>query len=115
MEILIIIFWLFCAHFIADYPLQTSEMGKYKNKRNQPLPPDKKAKPVSVWFAYLTAHAFVHAALYALIVGPLLGFILGLIHWIQDYFKCKIQYSPNLDQLIHLAILIIIGAIYIWK
>ena len=85
-------------------------MGKYKNKRNQPSPPDKKAKKVSVWVAYLTSHAFVHAALYALIVGPFIGFILGGIHWLQDYFKCKIQYSPNLDQIIHILILIIVGA-----
>lgn len=108
-ETLTMIFWLLCAHFIADYPLQTPEMGKYKNKRNQPSPPDKKAKQVSVWFAYLTSHAFVHAALSALIVGPFIGFIIGLFHWIQDYFKCKIQYSPNIDQLIHISILIIIA------
>ena len=111
MESLIIIFWLLCAHFIADYPLQTSEMGKYKNKRNRPTPP-KGAKFVSVWFAYLTAHSFVHAALYALIIGPILGFLLGLAHWIQDYFKCKLQYSPNLDQIIHIIILILIGLVY---
>ena len=104
-----IIFWLLVAHFIADYPLQTLEMGKYKNKRNQPTPPDNKAKPVSVWFAYLTSHAFVHAGLSALVVGFPLGFAIGLTHWIQDYCKCKIQYSPNLDQLIHIFILIIIG------
>ena len=112
MKVLIIIFWLICAHFIADYPLQTPEMGKYKNKRNQPSPPDKKAKPVSVWFAYLTAHGFVHAALSALIVGPLFGFIIGMIHWTQDYLKCKIQYSPNLDQVIHILVLIIVGVIF---
>lgn len=111
MEIITIIFWLICAHVIADYPLQTPEMGKYKNKRNQPSPPDKKAKPVRVWFAYLTAHAFVHAGLSSLVVGPLFGFIIGLFHWIQDYFKCKIQYSPNLDQLIHIVILIAVGII----
>lgn len=111
METLIIIFWLIAIHFIADYPLQTSEMGKYKNKRNQPSPPYKKAKQVSVWFAYLTSHAFVHAGLSALIVGPFFGFIIGSIHGIQDYFKCKIQYSPNLDQIIHIIILIIIGVL----
>jgi hypothetical protein len=111
MEILIIVFWLLVAHFIADYPLQTPEMGKYKNKRNQPEPPDKKAKKTSVWFAYLTAHSFIHAGLSALIVGPFFGFIIGVCHWIQDYLKCKIQYSPNLDQIIHISILIIIAFI----
>jgi len=104
-----IIFWLMVAHFIADYPLQTSEMGKYKNKRNQPIPPDSKAKPVKVWFAYLTSHAFVHAGLSALVVGVPFGFLIGLVHWIQDYYKCKIQYSPNIDQIIHITILVIIG------
>jgi len=110
-----IVFWLLVAHFIADYPLQTAEMGKYKNPRNQPVPPDIKAKPVRVWFAYLTSHAFVHAGLSALVVGVLLGVLIGLIHWIQDYLKCKIQYSPNLDQIIHISILIIIGIIYTIK
>jgi uncharacterized membrane protein len=107
------IFYLLVAHFMADYPLQTPEMGKYKNKRNIPTPPDSKAKPVEVWFAYLTAHAFVHAGLCALVVGVPLGIIIGICHWIQDYFKCKIQYSPNLDQIIHILILVIVGTIYI--
>lgn len=40
------LFFLLFAHFLADYPLQSPEMGKYKNKRNQPTPPDSKAKPV---------------------------------------------------------------------
>ena len=53
----------------------------------------------------------MHAALSALIVGPLFGFIIGMIHWIQDYLKCKIQYSPNLDQVIHILVLIIVGII----
>ncbi len=110
IELLVIIFWLLCAHFIADYPLQTPEMGKYKNKRNKPTPPTG-AKFESVWVAYLTSHAFVHTALSALILGPLLGIAIGVAHWIQDYLKCKIQYSPNLDQIIHIAILVIIAVI----
>lgn len=106
------IFWLLVAHVIADYALQTPEMGKYKNKRNQPSPPDSKAKPVRVWFAYLTAHAFIHAGLTALVVGVPLGFILGVIHWVQDYLKCEIQYSPNLDQIIHVLILFVIAGVH---
>jgi ABC-type nitrate/sulfonate/bicarbonate transport system permease component len=112
MNILTTIFWLLAAHFMADYPLQTPEMGKYKNKKNQPTPPDKDAKPVRVWFAYLTAHAFIHAGLSALVLGAPLGFLIGLVHWIQDYYKCKIQYSPNLDQIIHISILILIAVIF---
>ena len=104
-----IIFWLLVAHFLADYPLQSPEMGKFKNKKNKPLPPDKDAKQVSVWFAYLTSHAFVHAGLSALVIGFPFGFLIGILHWIQDYFKCKWQYSPNLDQIIHIGILIFIG------
>ncbi len=103
-----ILFWLLVAHFIADYPLQSPEMGKYKNKRNQPSPPDSKAKPVRVWFAYLSAHAFVHAGLSGLVVGWQFGLLIGVLHWLQDYFKCEIQYSPNTDQLIHIAILVMI-------
>lgn len=110
-----IIFWLFVAHYIADYPLQTPEMGKYKNSKNQPPLPDKDAKRVSVWIPYLTSHAFVHAGLSALVVGVPLGFLIGLIHWIQDYCKCKYQYSPNLDQIIHLTILVIVAIIYVSK
>lgn len=102
------LFWLLVAHFLADYPLQTTEMGKYKNKRNQPMPPDSKAMPVKVWFAYLTAHGFIHAGLSAIIIGFPLGFLVGVCHWIQDYLKCKYQYSPNLDQLIHISVLILI-------
>lgn len=114
MKILETIFWLLVAHFIADYPLQSSEMGKYKNKRNQPLPPDSKAKPVSVWFAYMTAHAFVHAGLVGLVVGWELGLLLGFCHWIQDYIKCRYQYSPNIDQIIHILVLILIAMIKVY-
>ena len=88
--------------------LQSQEMGRFKNKKNQPTPP-KGAKPVPVWIAYLSAHSFVHAGLSALVVGFPVGLVIGLIHGVQDYFKCKIQYSPNLDQLIHIGILIAIG------
>ena len=109
MNLVETIFWLVVVHFVADYPLQTPEMGKYKNRRNQPTPPDSKAKPVSVWVAYLTSHAFVHAGLSALVVGVPVGLLIGGLHWIQDYFKCKIQYSPNLDQVIHVGILIIMA------
>jgi len=115
MNILIIIFWLLIAHFIADYPLQSIEMGKYKNKRNQPIPPDNLAKPVSVWIAYLTAHSFVHAGLVALVVGAPLGFVVGVCHWVQDYLKCKYQYSPNLDQIIHIIIIMAIAIIFYFK
>lgn len=83
-------------------------MGKYKNRRNQPSPPAG-AKPATVWPVYLTAHAFVHASLYALIVGVPLGFLGGALHWAQDYLKCKYQYSPNIDQLIHVGILMVIA------
>jgi uncharacterized membrane protein len=65
-----IIFWLLVAHFIKD------------------------AKQVSVWFAYLTSHAFVHAGLSALFIGVPFGLLIGLLYWIQDYCKCKWQYSP---------------------
>ena len=115
MNFLTILFWLLVAHFIADYPLQSAEMGKYKNKRNQPTPPDSKAKPVSVWVAYLTAHAFVHAGLVGLVVGAPLGFLLGVCHWIQDYLKCKYQYSPNLDQAIHITVLFTVSLIYVFS
>ena len=109
MGVIETVFWLLVAHFLADYPLQTPEMGKYKNKRNQPSPPDSKAKPVSVWPAYLTAHAFVHAGLAALVVGVPIGALVGVCHWVQDYLKCEIQYSPNLDQLIHMLILVLVA------
>lgn len=108
MELLSTIFWLFVAHFIADYPLQNDRMGKYKNKRNPPPPPTG-AQPVPVWVAFLTAHAFIHAGLVALVVGVPLGFIYGITHWIQDYLKCKYQYSSNIDQGLHLLILVIIA------
>ncbi len=103
-----LIFWLFVAHFIADYPLQSVEMAKFKNPKNAPIPPPN-AKPVPVWFAYLAAHGFIHAGLSALIVGAPLGFLIGVIHFTQDFIKTRVQYSPNLDQIIHLSILVIIA------
>jgi hypothetical protein len=109
MDFIEIFFKLLCVHFIADYPLQPPEMGKYKNKRNIPVPPDSKAKPVNVWISYMTAHAFVHAGLATLVVGFPLGLFIGICHWIQDYLKCKYQFSPNLDQGIHISVLFLVA------
>ncbi len=105
------IFWLICAHAIADYPLQPSEMARYKNPRNRPEPPTG-AKPATIWPAYLTAHALIHAGAAAFVVGPELGLAVGICHWLQDYIKTRYQFSPNIDQLIHIVILIFVGAIY---
>lgn len=104
------IFWLLFAHAIADYSLQTVPMGKYKNPKNVPTPPPD-AKPVSVWQANLLAHGMIHAGCAALVVGPMIGAVIGVIHTVQDFIKTRTQYSPNVDQLIHIVILIIIGAL----
>jgi len=96
------------AHFVADYPLQTPEMGKYKNRRNQPKPPDSKARMVRVWPAYLIAHGMVHGFLVAMVADVWAGLAIAIIHSVQDFIKCEIQYSPNLDQLIHVVVIVMV-------
>jgi hypothetical protein len=98
-----VLFWLIVGHFVADFPLQTEWIAKYKNRHNaSPAPPGQKQVPVWPWI--MSAHAATHAGAVALATGsPLLGCAEFVAHWGIDWAKCEGHTGPNEDQILHLA------------
>lgn len=90
-----LLFLLFAAHFLCDYPLQGDFLAKGKN-RFSPLP----GVP---WFWCLFGHAMIHAAaVYLITQNPIFAAVELVIHYCQDDMKCAGKLSFNGDQLLHL-------------
>lgn len=89
-----IMFALFIAHALADYPLQGDFLSKAKN----PAAPI----PGVPWQQAMMAHALIHAGAVWLITGMWwLGVAEFFAHWITDYSKCRGRLSFDEDQAIH--------------
>lgn len=97
------LFWLLVGHFVADFPLQTEWIAKYKNRhRASPAPPGQRLEPVWPWI--MSAHAATHAGFVALATGSTtLGIAEFVAHWIIDFLKCENRFGPTVDQCLHLA------------
>lgn len=100
--------WLFlklvAGHFIADITLQSAEMAKHKNYRNQSftIPPGQ--RPNIVWPYVMTGHCATHAAAVYLITGSLLYATIEFFgHWVVDFMKCAGFTNCHQDQAIHIA------------
>jgi hypothetical protein len=100
-----LLFVLFLGHCVADYALQSQEMGRGKNRNRQDhsnIPPGQ--KPAVVWPMWLTAHAGTHALAVYLITGLWIVAVLELIaHWVIDFLKCDNKLNVYQDQALHLA------------
>ncbi len=89
-----LIFLMFAAHALCDYPLQGDFLAKGKN-RHTPI-------PGMAWWQLLTAHALIQAGAVYLITGSLaLGLAELVIHWFTDWAKCEKYIDFNQDQAIH--------------
>jgi len=89
-----LIFLLFAAHAVCDYPLQGDFLAKGKN-RHTPI-------PGIPWYQCLTAHALIQAGAVYLITGSLiLGALELILHWIADFAKCEGWTNLNQDQAFH--------------
>ncbi len=94
---------LFLGHLIADFPLQTAWIYRYKTES---------------WLGVLL-HSAIHVFVTALLIGPLsstilLLLLLGILHFITDYTKVHIaanQQTPGflIDQFVHIVILIVLA------
>lgn len=92
----LMLWYMLCAHCLADYPLQGDFLAKGKN----PVAP----LPGVPWPTIMAAHALIHAGFVTLITGSMaLGFVEAWAHAIIDYNKCKGRLSFNTDQILHVA------------
>lgn len=109
MTALHLLFLLFAAHFLCDYPLQGDFLAKGKNRFN-PL-------PGIPWYWCMLAHCFIHAGAVYLITGnPFLGIVELAIHFKQDDMKCAGELSFNGDQLLHLwAKVVYVAVVMVWR
>jgi Protein of unknown function (DUF3307) len=99
-------FRLLVGHAIADFPLQSEDIAKGKNRHAIPKSYDPKLHGplMAVWPYYLTSHALIHGGMVYIATG---SYIAGLCettaHWIIDFFKCEKWYGVHADQAFHIA------------
>lgn len=95
-------FKLMVGHALADFALQSTEMGKGKNRNRKPdyIPEGQKYTPC--WHYWLTSHALIHAGFVWLFTGNIwLGVAELILHWLIDFAKCENWTNPHQDQLLH--------------
>jgi hypothetical protein len=95
------LFALLLGHCVADFPLQTEWIAKYKNWKNaSPPPPGQKQQ--AVWPYVMSAHAGTHAAAVWVVTGsPLLAGLEFVAHWAIDALKCANVTDIHKDQVLH--------------
>ncbi len=97
---------LLLGHLIADFPLQTSWIYRYKTES---------------WLG-VVLHATIHVLVTALLIRPVyatapLLILLGILHFITDYTKLHVpakRQSPGflIDQFVHLLILLLLAELW---
>ena len=94
-------FLLMVGHAVADFALQSPEMGAGKN-RNRRIEPPPGQKYTPCWPYYLSAHALIHGGAVYIVTGSLmLGLIETTAHWVIDFAKCENWTTPHQDQGLH--------------
>lgn len=98
---------LIVGHLIADFPLQTGWIYRFKTES---------------WLG-VVLHSSIHVLVTALLVRPLpaawpMLAILGILHFITDFTKLQMptkRQSPGFvaDQLVHLLVVLLLG--YYWQ
>lgn len=101
------LFLLYCGHFLCDFALQSDWMAKAKN----PFV-DGVFKNNDIWLTVLIAHSMIHAGATLLISGSTTGAIIVLVtHIVIDYLKCAGKMSFSTDQVLHLAVMLLVAAL----
>jgi hypothetical protein len=95
--------WLVVGHFVADFPLQTDWIAKFKNRHNASSPPPGQSQQTP-WPWIMTAHAATHAAAVLAITGsPWKCAAEFVCHWLMDFAKCEGAWNLHIDQCLHLT------------
>jgi len=100
---LVVLFALFIAHALCDYPLQGGFLAKAKN-RHADLSSIFGTNPVprGLWPNALTAHCLIQAGGVWIVTGSVtLAAIEFIIHCLIDFVKCEGWISFAIDQTLH--------------
>jgi hypothetical protein len=104
---LAMLFYLFAAHALMDYALQTDAIAtcKCRNTAN----PIQESVP---WYYWLTAHALLHGAAVGVVIkwfgysfetATAFAIAETVIHWFIDLGKCEGRFNIHVDQALHIA------------
>lgn len=89
-----LLFLLFAAHALCDYPLQGDFLSRGKNHKN-PI-------PGAPWYQCLFAHALIHGAAVGILTQSVtFGACEFIVHFWTDYAKSDGKLTFNQDQAIH--------------
>jgi hypothetical protein len=87
---------LVLGHLVADYPLQTDFVAKFKCRRA--------SLPSVPWYYVMAGHAATHAVSVWLITGSVwLGCAEFVAHYVIDVLKCEGLTNIHVDQSLHVA------------
>ena len=103
MDILIL---LIVSHYLCDYTFQSDFVAKYKNRIV-----NNKYNPM--WFSVLLSHSITHGFGVWLVTGSFTLFFLQVFsHFCIDALKCNQEISFNIDQSLHLVVMLLSFVIY---
>lgn len=87
---------LLLGHFVADYPLQTDFVAKFKCR--------KASLPAVPWYYVMSGHCATHAVAVYLVTGSLPLATLELVaHFGIDVAKCEGWTNIHVDQALHVV------------
>ena len=108
-----VLFALLLGHAVADYPLQTDYIARFKNWNNaSPPPPGQKQQ--AVWPYVMSAHAATHSAAVWIVTSSLtLAACEFVAHWLIDAAKCAGRTDIHTDQALHVVCKVLWLALYV--
>jgi hypothetical protein len=102
-----LLFFLFAAHALMDFALQTETMATCKCRRC-----DNPIAKIVPWYYWLIAHSLLHGAAVGAVIrwfgydwNLVVGFALAetALHALIDHGKCQNWYAIHVDQALHVA------------
>lgn len=106
MEIAQLLIALVMAHFLCDFALQNDFVANFKAR----FVGDRKN---DMWMWVLSAHCAIHALpVFILTKSIALSALMFGTHFIIDLMKCERKISFNMDQSLHLIVVVLIVALY---
>lgn len=97
-----VLFLLFAAHALMDFPLQGEFLSHCKNRHWLMRAADPH-RPVEIWPVCMASHCILHALAVWFITGCIiLACVEFFLHCFIDVLKCEGKTGFNLDQALHI-------------